>query len=113
MSVLDKLIRQSVECNGLQLPYDEKAQSQWPDLFALMTTVLVNGKLGRKPSSLRISLGTGEWLASLSEEMTRQSITVGSPTLAEVFHKVQSYLISPDCTWRPWGGTPYVRKPKG
>lgn len=110
MSIVEKLIAGAFGTGSQMGVFDAEAHETWPWLWELLTlTELKDGKV-RIPSSLKIQLGRAEWMASINDEDTRQTLLVACPCLAGLFKRVEEQLHSADAVWRQWPPKPGAKK---
>jgi hypothetical protein len=105
MGALDRLIEQQRANGGILLPNDSVAKSEWPDVWELMTVMRLKDGSARKPSSVRVWLGRGDWSVSLNDEHTRKTLYAASGTLSECWMALQLKIASPEARWVDWGSS--------
>lgn len=112
MGIVEKLITGSLGTSGLTGIFDPEARESCPNLWELLTLVELSNGQHRVPSTLKVALGRCEWMVSVNDEDTRQTLLVASPSLSGVFARVESQLTSSEAIWRQWPPKPGQGKRK-
>jgi hypothetical protein len=102
--------------NGLatQLPCDKETETQYPNLWAWLSTTVTPMGYKKERAELRIKIEQGDFQVSLSDNSLRMSLTAWSATLPGCFLALEKALASPDAKWSVWRkGKASVEAPNG
>lgn len=102
--------------NGLadQLPCDQQAQTEYPNLWAWLSTRVTPLGYKKERAELRIKMEQGDFLVGLSDNSLRMSLNAWSATLSGCFLALEKALADPEAKWSVWRkGKATVEAPEG